>query len=201
MPKYEDGQIYHLYNHGAHRYQIFRKAAHYRRCLKLLTHYATKYRVTVLAYCLMPNHYHILAKQEEGGSISRFLQTTFNAYVQYFNLLERHSGTLFQGAAKFRLIDTDDYLVRIICYIHSNPVWGSLVTNAGMWEYSDYLTWTSTSGERFAGRTLRDELFGNGRIYQRTVESYKPQATEEPRNPRVRRRLSTRTAVLRPRTP
>jgi REP element-mobilizing transposase RayT len=71
----------------------------------------------------MPNHYHLLVRQEEGGSISRYLQTTFNAYVQYFNVLEGHSGTLFQGPAKSRAIETDTDFLQVVRYIHPIRCW------------------------------------------------------------------------------
>lgn len=106
MSKYVDGNIYHVFNRGAHQLTIFRRPIHFRKCIQLLLKYSIKYRVSLLSYCLMPNHYHLVLKQEGGGSISRFLQTTFNSYVQYYNLLETHSGTLFQGAAKSRFVDT-----------------------------------------------------------------------------------------------
>lgn len=123
MPKYIDNQFYHVYNRGAHRFPIFRKPLHYRKCIESLQKYASQYQVSLLAYCLMPNHYHLLVRQELGGTVSRFLQTTFNAYVQYFNAMEGHSGTLLQGPARSRSIETDEYLMQVVRYIHCNPVW------------------------------------------------------------------------------
>jgi len=172
MPKYADEHTYHVYNRGAHRSAIFRKRAHYQKCIGLLGKCSAQYRITVVAYCLMPNHYHMLARQELGGSISRFLQTTFNAYVQYFNTLERHSGTLFQGPAKSRLIVSDAHLMRSLVYIHTNPVRASLVRNVRDWEYSDYASWTGDSDAHFASKLLRDSLIRNGKSYREFVEAY-----------------------------
>jgi len=100
MSKYQDAQFYHVYNRGAHQSTIFKRPYLYRKCIALLHKYAEKYKVAIIAYCLMPNHYHLILRQEANGSISRFLQTTFNAFVQFFNVMEHHSGTLFQGPAK-----------------------------------------------------------------------------------------------------
>ncbi len=172
MPKYADEHTYHIYNRGAHRHAIFRKRAHYHKCIELLEKYSAQYHVTVVAYCLMPNHYHMLARQDLGGSISRFLQTTFNAYVQYFNTLERHSGTLFQGPAKSRLIVSDAHLMRSLAYIHTNPVRASLVRDMRDWDYSDYSSWTGRSDAHFASKSLRDSLTESGKSYQEFVQAY-----------------------------
>ncbi|MCX6143445.1 MAG: transposase [Ignavibacteriales bacterium] len=172
MPKYADEHTYHIYNRGAHRSAIFRKSTHYLRCIELIRKYSARYHVTVIAYCLMPNHYHMLVRQDLTGSISRFLQTTFNAYVQYFNILERHSGTLFQGPAKSRLIESDAQLMRCLAYVHTNPVRASLVRNAMEWEYTDYATWAGNSGVNLASRQLRNCLIESGKAYQEFVKAY-----------------------------
>ena len=172
MPNYADEHTYHIYNRGAHRSAIFRKGAHNKKCIALLGKYSAQYHVTVVAYCLMPNHYHMLALQELGGSISRFLQTTFSACVQYFNTLERHSRTLFQGPAKSRPIVSDAHLTRCLAYVHTNPVRASLVRNVRDWEYSDYESWIGGSDAGFASKSLRDSLTESGTAYEEFVRKY-----------------------------
>jgi len=172
MPKYADEHIYHVYNRGAHRSAIFRKSAHYHRCMELIRKNSERYHVSVLAYCLMPNHYHMLVRQDLKGSISRFLQTTFNAYVQYFNMMEKHSGTLFQGPAKSKHIDSNAQLMRCLAYIHTNPVRASLVRNVRDWEYSDYAVWAGDPEANLASKHLRDFLIGSGKTYEAFVRAY-----------------------------
>lgn len=172
MPNYADEHTYHIYNRGAHRSAVFRKRAHYLKCLELLIKYTARYQVTMVAYCLMPNHYHLLLRQDAGGSISRCLQTTFNAYVQYFNTRERHSGTLFQGAAKSRHIESDAHLMSCLAYIHTNPVRASLARYARDWDYSDYALWADDSDARFASKQLRNSLVGNAKSYREFVQEY-----------------------------
>jgi len=178
MSKYLDGHTYHVYNRGAHRSSIFRNHGHYHRCSALLQKYADQYHVTMLTYCLMPNHYHLLVQQEQGGTVSRFLQTTFNAYVQYFNVLEGHSGTLFQGAAKSRHIQTDEYLLQVVRYIHCNPVWASLAKTPLGWPFSDYSRWIADGEDSFPGKSLRDAWFKDGKAYREFVEAYRPRGDE-----------------------
>ena len=140
----------------------------------LLLKYSAQYKASLLAYCLMPNHYHLIVRQEDDGSISRFLQTTFNSFVQYYILLETHSGTLFQGPAKSALIDTDEYLLHAIRYVYSNPVSAKMVKSGSDWEFSDCGVWERDSNESFPGKSVRDEWFGDGRGYQGFLDSYEP---------------------------
>ncbi len=170
MSKYQDHHVYHVYNRGAHQSTIFTSPYLYRKCMGLLSKYSAKYQVTLIACCLMPNHYHLILRQEANGSISKFLQTTFNAFVQYFNVMEQHSGTLFQGPAKSNPIDTDEYLLQVIRYVHLNPVNAKMVKKATEWEFSDCSMWASDS-ENFAGKQIRSVWFSNGEEYLRSLEA------------------------------
>ena len=61
----------------------------------------------------MPNHYHLLIRPEEDGSLSPFIQAVFNGYVQAFNIQEKRSGTLFEGSAKIKLIYRNESFLHI----------------------------------------------------------------------------------------
>lgn len=77
--------------------------------------------VAVIAYCLMPNHYHLLLHEIYEGGISKFMQRLGTAYTMYFNERNERSGALFQGCFKSRLITDEEYLLKVIDYIHLNP--------------------------------------------------------------------------------
>ncbi|MBI3458749.1 transposase [Candidatus Azambacteria bacterium] len=78
--------------------------------------------VNIIAYCLMPNHFHLLLQEITEGGISKFMQRIGTAYTMYFNDLNNRSGALFQGVFKSKYIDNEIYLQKIIDYIHLNPV-------------------------------------------------------------------------------
>lgn len=170
--KYVDDKYYHVYNRGAHKGRLFLNDNHFEYCLRLIKKYQAIYSVSIAAYCLMPNHYHLLVRQNVGGSVSRFIQTLFNAYSQGFNKITSHSGTLFQGRAKKIIVDSDEYAVQLIRYIHLNPVEAKLVQSPDLWKYSDYLVWTDEIQSDITDLTLRDGYFKDGNRYRTFVPSY-----------------------------
>ena len=160
--KYEDNQYYHIYNRGAGKNLIFFSERNYRFCLDLFSKYQNRYCISFVAYCLMPNHYHIVLLQNEGGSITRFLQTVFNGYTQSINNELNWSGTLFESRAKGILIDYDRYLFQVICYDHLNPVFAAMVTKPEDWEFSDYRDWISLREPRLTNLEFRNDNLRNG---------------------------------------
>jgi len=78
--------------------------------------------VDILAYALMPNHYHLLLRQRTEKGISLFMQKLAGGYTGYFNTKHERSGVLFQGKFKAKHVDEDSYLRHILPYIHTNAV-------------------------------------------------------------------------------
>jgi len=140
------GHYYHVYNRGCNRQHIFANDGNYRFLLRRAKSFLVDYSLSVIAYCLMPNHYHFLLRPNKDGELSRFVQRLFNSYTQAFNKQ--------QGRAKNILVDTDEYIVHLCRYIHLNPVKAGLVAHPGEWPYSNYLEWV----ERRRG-TLVDRAF------------------------------------------
>jgi hypothetical protein len=126
----------------------------------------------------MPNHYHLVLLPTEGGSVSKTLQTTFNSYVQAINKKYKLSGSLFQGKTKSIIVDSDEYAVNLVRYIHLNPVKAKLVLTALEWKFSDYSRWVNDCypsnslklSDEFL--RLRNSYFGGGENYSKFVEEY-----------------------------
>jgi putative transposase len=158
MPYRDDvfrrGQYYHLYNRGVGEDIIFFNPGNYEHCLRLLERYHGRYGATVIVYCLMPNHYHLLVRQESAEALSRFMGVLFNAYVQAVNRQQGRRGPLFEGRFRHVWVDREEYLIHLCRYIHLNPVQARLVKTPELWQYSNYLDWI---GERPG--TLADESF------------------------------------------
>lgn len=79
-------------------------------------------QIELLAYCLMPNHFHFLVKQTTDRAIAEFMQSLILKYVMYFNKKYKRVGSLFQGRYKTVLINDERQFVYITKYIHRNPI-------------------------------------------------------------------------------
>lgn len=77
--------------------------------------------IDMIAYCLMPNHFHFLIKQKSQNTIEKFMRSLFTRYSMYFNQRYDRVGSLFQGTYKAVLIKDDTYLLHLSRYIHQNP--------------------------------------------------------------------------------
>lgn len=184
-------EFYHLYNRGTEKRNIFSTKGDYERFLSLLylcnstkqIHIADilprgrtsgelwetlrefnreETLVDICAYCLMPNHFHLLVREKAGTSISRFMQKLMTGYTMYFNKRHERTGALFQSKFKASHVDDDRYLKYLIAYIHLNPVkiieplWKetgirnqrSAEKYVQSYPYSSYADWITTSNTK-----------------------------------------------------
>lgn len=129
----EDG-FYHVIARGNNEKSIFREASDYLRWKNYLLHYKNEHKAKLLAYVLMPNHYHLLLKV--GPHLPKLMSGFNTRNAMYFNRKYQLSGHLFQGRYKSYLVAEDPYLITLIRYIHNNPVRANLVKNALSYEHS-----------------------------------------------------------------
>ncbi len=143
-----EGEFYHVYNRGTDKRLLFRDDTDSQRFLKLLflsnsvesinvrnilrknnepyTFERGTPLVNIGAYCLMPNHFHMLLTPCVEDGITMFMQKLGTAYSMYFNKRYNRTGTLFEGPFKAKWADNDIYLKYLYAYIHLNPLklWG-----------------------------------------------------------------------------
>ncbi|KKU49932.1 MAG: hypothetical protein UX79_C0009G0008 [candidate division WWE3 bacterium GW2011_GWB1_47_11] len=131
---YVPNGFYHIYNRGVEKRDIFQSKVDYIFFLKTLKKSIDKSNVSVLCYCLMPNHFHLLIKQSDRRDITKLMRVLGSKYTTYFNYKYERVGRLFQGTYKARLIKTDEDLLNISSYIHNNP--GRIGLNPKTYEYS-----------------------------------------------------------------
>jgi putative transposase len=131
------GGLYHIITRGNNRRHIFRSHYDHLKFLDFLESQKTKRPFYLYAYCLMPNHVHLLAEMQD-DPISRVMQALLTAYSQYHNRKYRKVGHLFQGRYKAILCQTDRYLAELVRYIHLNPVRAKMVARPEDYEYSGH---------------------------------------------------------------
>ena len=117
---------YHLYNRGVNRALIFFQDDNYAFFLRQLREYITSKDACLLAYVLMPNHYHLLI-QAQTDDLSHAMQLLGISYTKAINRRFKRVGPLFQGAFRAKEVDSDEYLLHLSRYLHLNPVRAGLV--------------------------------------------------------------------------
>jgi REP element-mobilizing transposase RayT len=116
-----EGAIYHVSSRGNERGQIYRTDADRDWFLERLFEYVQTHHIRLYAYVLMSNHYHLLFETPR-ANLSAFMQQLNSAYAIYFNLTHRRKGHLFGGRYKAKLVEGDEYLLKLTRYVHLNPV-------------------------------------------------------------------------------
>jgi putative transposase len=169
---YEKSSIYHLFNRGCDKRSIFLSDKNYYYFLNKIRLSKEKYNVDVIAYCLMPNHFHLLVKQNSISPISKWIQNFLNGYVQAFNRQNNRKGTLFESSTQPRLINKESYLYCLIHYIHYNPVKAKLVDDPLDWKFSSFGIWTLKNENTFIPSQIRNEFFLSTKEYKKSFDDY-----------------------------
>jgi len=151
------GGFYHIYNRGIRKQDIFMDNKDYKRYLDRLKEYQNKHDLSILAYCLMPNHIHLLLRQDGPEPISTFVQKLHTAYSMYFNKKYKQVGHLFQGRFKAKIVGNDEYLRHLSRYIHLNPK--KLVRKLSSYEWSSYPTYIGIKAENFLNTNFVLKMF------------------------------------------
>ena len=152
--KFTTGEIYHIYNRGVEKRQIFVDDHDYFRFLLEMKEgnqngqcrNLTRTRVVVakpdsqeplvclISYCLMPNHNHFVVQQAQDDGIARFMHKLGTGYTMYFNKRYTRNGRLFQGVFKARHVGKDAYFLQVVRYVHLNPdeLFGGVASDQGV---------------------------------------------------------------------
>ena len=209
------GEYYHIYNRGIDKRIIFKSVYDYQRFMMLLyvansddslrldnlinilhKNYQEifyckrgKQLVSIGAWCLMPNHFHILIKEEIEGGITKFMRKLSVGYSMYFNIKYQRTGSLFGGLFKSKNISDDRYFRHLFGYVHLNPLdlefseWEGLVgeKNPKAWQeflnkypYSSFMDYIGI--ERCENNILNKEAFpeyfSSNKSSEDFIESY-----------------------------
>lgn len=131
-------EYYHILNRGNDRNTIFFEKENYHFFLLRLQKYRKRYGPKLIAYCLMPNHFHLILHEKNGGSIHRCMHALGTSYTKAINKRYQRTGHLFQGPFKKVRIKTNNQLLHLSRYIHLNPVEADIVKQPENWEHSSY---------------------------------------------------------------
>ena len=131
------GAIYHVMSRGNRKGRIFEDNRDRCEFLLILADALERHGVECPSYCLMGNHYHVVAHTPR-GNIARFMKVVNGRYTQYVNRRHRWTGHLFEGPYKSLVIDDTCYLRTAMAYVARNPVEAGFVATPDLWKWSSY---------------------------------------------------------------
>ncbi len=161
--------LYHVYNRGINKQPIFFSHGDYLHFKSLCNKYIIP-RCQIIAWCLMPNHFHFIINVDSislepiiwGGNempaITNGFQLLQSSYAKSTNYKENRTGSLFQQKTKSKFIDDQDHAVTAFWYLHQNPVKALLAENMWNWEYSSYRDYCGMRKDSLCNVALGNKL-------------------------------------------
>lgn len=152
---FEYGYVYHIYTHANGKDLIFRENENYKYFLDKLVKYIVPI-AEIYAYCLMPNHFHLLVRfkskdqipnEDEHKYLMKQFSNLLNGYAKAYNKKYNRKGSLFLDYLKRKRVDDEKYLIKLLHYIHNNPINHGFIEDINEWKYSSYHSYINLTKE------------------------------------------------------
>jgi putative transposase len=149
---------YHVILRGINRQDIFYEDNDYLHLLETIDKMKSDHQFEVYGYCLMTNHVHLLVR-ENTDSISRIMSRIGTSYASWYNRKYGRSGHVFQGRYGSECVESDDYLLTVIRYIHNNPVKAGIAQDPEKYQWSSIHAYYGYE-DNLCGLTKTDFILG-----------------------------------------
>ena len=175
------GEYYHIYNRGTNRQNIFFERENYLFFLRRVRKYLLPHGIVIVAYCLMPTHYHLMVyvkqtsevlETSEVSEVSTKMMRLSVSHTKAINKRYQRIGALFQGPFKAVYVDRNEYLLHLSRYIHLNPVTAGLVERPEDWEFSSYHEYIGLRNGTLPEPEIVLSQFPTQNAYREFVASY-----------------------------
>lgn len=176
---FEFDSVYHIFSHVNGKELIFREETNYQFFLKQLDKYILPI-ADIYSYCLLPNHFHLLLrfKDFEGVNIDeqhKYLMKRFgdflNSYAKAFNKMYERRGALFLNVIKRKKVTDEKYLMKVLHYIHNNPVNHGFVNKIDEWKHSSYISYLNPEKESKLERMEIMQYFDSLNVFRNYHQS------------------------------
>jgi len=161
------GFPHHIIQRGNRRQKVFFNENDYKEYLQLLNNYSHRFKVDILAYCLMPNHIHLIAAPHEGGSLAQAIGETHRNYTRFINFREKWRGYLWQGRFSSYVLD-ERYLLAATRYILLNPVKAKITKKPRDYKWSSIKHHMMIDNSSLVKDNLLKELIRNWKDFLNT---------------------------------
>jgi putative transposase len=158
------GFPHHIVQRGNNKETIFFEKEDKDRYISLLSKYANKWNSPILAYCLMDNHVHLLAKPKSEESLYKMMQGITLCYTQYVNKKYKRTGRLWESRYYSCIVDKERYLWSVARYIEQNPKRAKVVKDVEDYPYSS---------ARAHIRAVRDDILGDELFEEEQINDYR----------------------------
>ncbi|MCL5675655.1 MAG: hypothetical protein M1120_00830 [Patescibacteria group bacterium] len=198
------GEYYHIYNRSVQKLPIFNGKLECNQFLESVGYYSqsnppvkfSAYRknrerypivlenkiVTVVNYCLIPNHFHFTLCQNTEGGIKEFISKISNSYAHYFNIKNKNIGPVFENNFQAVHIETNEQLIHLSVYIHLNPVTSFLVEKPEDYLYSSYRSYIGLETSKIINPSVVLDQYSS-------IEDYKKLVMEQKEDQRMRDKI------------
>lgn len=179
---FQEDTYHHLYNRGANKQTIFFDKRDYGFFISKMLQNKLKYEIEILAYCLMPNHFHIFIHQTQPDKLgSKFIGSIINSYTKTINKKYDRSGVLFESRTKSKIIYELDAFPILIKYILMNPVKAKLVKKFYDWEYSSAKEFLGKSNQNVTDKFIMEYFKNKNEFikYVETEQTFSPETKKE----------------------
>ncbi|MCI0707244.1 MAG: transposase [Ignavibacteriae bacterium] len=176
IPLLEPGGYYHIYNRGNNREDIFHESRNYDYFLTSFFKHLGQ-TVELFAYCLLKNHFHLLVRIKHIERINikpntqQQFSNFFNSYAKAINKAYERTGSLFQKRFSRKAITSEEYLIKLICYIHCNPEIHGFVEDYKQYPHSSYRAIVTDSTSRIPSGEMLN-LFGGLKAFEEQHHYY-----------------------------
>ena len=133
-----DGLIYHVLNRGNGKEEIFHKEKDFWAFIELIKQAKKRHPIDIFAYCLMPNHFHLVVRPFQANYLSKWMQWLMTSHVRRYHRHYKTTGHIWQGRFKSFIIQKDEHLLTVLRYVERNPVRARLVFSARDWRWSSH---------------------------------------------------------------
>ena len=131
-----DGLIYHVLNRGNEKRLIFADADDYQEFLDLMARAQERFPINILAYCLMPNHFHLVGQAPVAADLAKNMHWLLSTHARRFRSKWEGAGHVWQGRFKSFPVQSDHHLITLLRYVEGNPVRAGIVASCHEWRWS-----------------------------------------------------------------